>query len=308
MISLVLAAAAFAGVEVPLTAPGPEGPLAGTLVEAEANAPVVLIIPGSGPTDRDGNNPLGVTAAPYRLLAEGLAAEGISTVRVDKRGMFGSKAAVADANAVTIADYATDTRKWIEAIRERTGVQCVWLLGHSEGGLVALAAAQQPEDVCGVVLVSATGRRLGEVLREQLRSNPANEALLEDAMTAIALLEAGDRVEVSSMHPALQALFAPQVQPFLIDLLSHDPARLAAGVQRPMLIVQGQRDLQVTEADARALAEAQPGARTVLLPRMNHVLKEVDSVDRSANAATYADPSLPLAEGLVEAIAGFIRQ
>ena len=82
---------------------------------------VLQVIPGSGPTDRDGNSPLGITAAPYRLLAESLAEKGISTVRIDKRGLFGSKGAVADANKVTIADYATDTYNWVAAIRQRTG-------------------------------------------------------------------------------------------------------------------------------------------------------------------------------------------
>ena len=77
---------------VELTAPGPEGPLAGTLLDPDGKAPLVLLIPGSGPTDRDGNNPLGVAGGPYRQLAEALAANGIGTLRIDKRGLFGSKA------------------------------------------------------------------------------------------------------------------------------------------------------------------------------------------------------------------------
>jgi hypothetical protein len=89
MLSIFIAAAAVAA--VPMTTPGPQGPLAGSLLDAGKGAPVVLIIPGSGPTDRDGNNPLGITAAPYRLLAEALAAKRVSSVRIDKRGMFGSK-------------------------------------------------------------------------------------------------------------------------------------------------------------------------------------------------------------------------
>ena len=140
---------------VPLTAQGPQAPLAGTLVRPEGAAKaVVLILPGSGPTDREGNNPVGIKARPYSLLADGLAARGIATVRIDKRGMFGSAAAVADMNATTIADYVTDTRNWVAATRKATSARCVWLLGHSEGGLVALAAARSP-DVCG--LVAATG-------------------------------------------------------------------------------------------------------------------------------------------------------
>ena len=145
----------------------------------------MLIIPGSGPTDRDGNNPLGVTAAPYRLLAEALAAKGVSSARIDKRGMFGSKAAVADANKVTIADYAADTHNWVDAIHKRTDAKCVWVLGHSEGALVALASAQNPDGMCGVILVSGAGRRMSDIIREQLRANPANAPVLDLAMAAI---------------------------------------------------------------------------------------------------------------------------
>ena len=301
---MALAAAA----SIPLTATGPQGPLGGTLLDAGVRAPVVLIIPGSGPTDRDGNNPLGVTAAPYRLLAEALATKGVSTVRIDKRGLGGSKAAVADGNKVTIADYATDTHNWVASIRKRTGQRCVWLLGHSEGSLIALAAAQQPHGICGVISVSGAGRRLSDVIREQLRANPANAPLLDSAMTALDVLESGQHVGVSAMHPALQKLFAPQVQDYLIDMFRQNPASLAAALKVPLLIVQGERDLQVSTADAKALAAAQPKARLVLLPQMNHVLKDVATDDRAANLATYADSSLPVDRDAVEAIAGFVKR
>ena len=308
MIEVMIAAAVAAAAAVPITAPGPDGALAGTLLDAGKGAPVVLIIPGSGPTDRDGNNPLGITAAPYRLLAEALAGKGVSSVRIDKRGMFGSKAAVTDANKVTIADYAADTHNWVAAIRKRTGSHCVWVLGHSEGALVALAAAQQPNGMCGVILVSGAGRKLSDVIREQLRANPANAPLLDSAMAALDSLERGQHVDVSGMHPALQRLFAPQVQDFLLDMFRQDPAKLAASVKVPMLIVQGERDLQVSTADAHALATAQPKATLVLLPRMNHVLKDIDSDDRAANLATYADPSLAVNAGLVDAIVKFVKR
>ena len=306
MITVMMALAAAAS--IPLTATGPQGPLAGTLLDAGVLAPVVLIIPGSGPTDRDGNNPLGVTAAPYRLLAEALATKGVSTVRIDKRGLGGSKAAVADGNKVTIADYATDTHNWVASIRKRTGQRCVWLLGHSEGSLIALAAAQQPDGICGVISVSGAGRRLSDVIREQLRANPANAPLLDSAMTALEALERGQHVDVSAMHPALQKLFAPQVQDYLIDMFRQNPASLAAALKVPLLIVQGERDLQVSTADAKALAAAQPKARLVLLPQMNHVLKDVATDDRAANLATYADSSLPVDRDAVEAIAGFVKR
>jgi pimeloyl-ACP methyl ester carboxylesterase len=287
-------------------APGPLGPLKGTMLAPAGGAPMVLIIPGSGPTDRDGNNPLGVKASTYKLLAEGLAARDIGTVRIDKRGMFGSSAAVADGNAVTIDDYAADVEAWIAAIRKQTGVPCVWVLGHSEGGLVALDAAQKATDICGLVLVAAAGRPLGEVMRAQLKSNPANAPILDQAMAALDALEAGKHVDVSNMHPALRQLFAPQVQDFLINELSYDPAKLIAAASKPVLIIQGRRDMQVSVADAERLKQAAPKAALVLLPDVNHVLKAVATDDRRANIAAYMDPTLPLAPGVVDAIANFL--
>jgi uncharacterized protein len=305
MLGLVIAAAAVA--TIPITAPGPQGSLAGTFQDAGKGTPVVLIIPGSGPTDRDGNNRLGVTAAPYRLLAEALAAEGVSSVRIDKRGMFGSKAAVADPNKVVIRDYAEDTHSWVKSIREKTGAKCVWVLGHSEGALVALAAGQQTGGICGVISVSGAGRKLSDVIREQLRSNPANAPVLDSAMAALDSLDRGEHVDVSGMHPALQGLFAPQVQGFLIDDFRYHPAKLAASLRVPLMIVQGERDIQISTADAKTLAAAQPKAKLLLIATMNHVLKDVASDERSANLAAYGDPSIPINGELVNGIAAFVK-
>ena len=299
---------ALAAITSVVTVQGPSGNLEGTLIDAGTKAPAVVMISGSGPTDRDGNSPLGIKAASYRLLAEALAERGISTLRADKRGMFGSKAAVADANKVTIADYAADAHAWAALVRERTGASCAWLLGHSEGGLVALAAAQASEGLCGVILISAPGRKLGDVLRQQLRANPANAPVLDEALAAIDTLESGRRVDASTMNSALMPLFAPQVQGFLIDMMSKDPATLAGSVSLPMLIVHGDEDLQVSAADADALHKAKPEAQLRVITGMNHALKQVPAGDRAANMAAYANPALPIDPGLVDSIAAFVRR
>jgi pimeloyl-ACP methyl ester carboxylesterase len=307
MFAMMIVSAAVA-TSVPMTAPGPQGPLAGTYLNAGPKAPILLMIPGSGATDRDGDSPQGMTAASLRLLAEALATKGVSSVRVDKRGMFGSKSAVADANKVTIGDYAADTHGWVKAIRDKSGAKCVWVLGHSEGALVALAAAQRSQGICGVISVSGAGRKLSAVIREQLRSNPANAPVLDSAMKALDSLDRGEHVDVAGMNPALLPLFRPQVQDFLIDDFRYDPAKLAASLELPLLIVQGERDLQVSVADAKTLGAAQPRAELVLLPAMNHVLKDVATDDRAANFATYADSSLPVDPELVDAIARFVKR
>lgn len=306
-LAMVLGAGAPAHAQGDIDAPGPEGPLRGTMILPVSDAPVVLIIPGSGPTDRDGNSPLGIGAAPYRLLAEGLAEQGIGSVRIDKRGMFGSEGAVPDPDSVTIADYVRDTGAWVDRVRARTGASCVWLLGHSEGGLVALASAAEVDHLCGLILVAAPGRPLGAVLKEQLRANPANAPLLGAADQAIDALSAGRRVDPATLPPALAPLFNPALQGFLISAFALDPAELAGNSRLPILILQGQRDLQVPVGDAERLKEAAPHATLTILPDTNHVLKQVHSDERDANLTTYAAADLPLAPGVVEAITRFVR-
>jgi len=303
MMSAGAAAAQQSVPEVAVEAPGPQGALAGTMIESTPGAPVVLIIPGSGPTDRNGDNRYGINGGVYRQLAVGLAARGIATVRVDKRGMFGSRAAVPDANNVTIAAYTDDVRSWIAVIRKRTNAHCVWILGHSEGGLVALAAAQRTPDICGLLLVAAMGRPLADVMRAQLKANPANAPLLPQALAAIDSLEAGKAFDASGLNPALAPLFSSAVQPYLIDTFRYDPAKLAAAYKGPMLVLQGNRDMQVTLEDASILKNAHLSAKLVIVPGVNHVLKPVAGETRAANFATYGDASLAIDPAVVDAVA-----
>ncbi len=291
-----------------IEAPGPAGPLKGTLLSPDTgDAPVVLIVPGSGSTDRNGNSPHWVQASTYQLLAEGLLDEGIASVRIDKRGLFGSASATPDADDVTIDAYATDVRSWVAAIRAQTGASCVWVLGHSEGGWVALLAARQMADIAGLILVSTAGRPLAPVLREQLQSNPANAPILENALSILESLEAGKRVDAAGIDPALMPLFRPQVQGFLMSELTIDPAALLAGYTKPVLIVQGTRDIQVAVQDAERLKEANPRAEMALIADANHVLKTVRTSARQENLAAYSDPDLPLADGVVAAISAFVH-
>lgn len=296
------AAAALASQDVSI--PGPHGPLAGTLVDPGRRSPALILIPGSGPTDRNGDNPAGVAGGIYRQLAEQLGARGVATLRIDKRGMFGSKAAIPDGNKVTIADYAADVRGWTRFLRAR-GRKCAWLAGHSEGGLVALAAAQPPEGICGLVLLAAPGRPLATVLRQQLKPKLPPQ-MYASANAAIGKLEARQHVDPATVPAPLAGLFNAGVQDFLIDLMAQDPARLAAQTRLPMLIVQGETDIQVGVEDAHILAISHPGAKLVLIPGINHLWRKAPE-DIAANAATYRDTTIPVDPAVATAIAAFVK-
>jgi len=279
------------------------GALSGMTINAGENSPHILIVPGSGPTDLDGNNPQGVAANSYKYLAEQLALNGISTTRVDKRGMF-SSAAAGNPNKVSVDIYAEDYRAWIDTLTAQTGQDCIYLLGHSEGALMVSAAAEGRDDVCGLILIAGSGRKFGDLLRAQLKANPANAPILDQALGAINQMEAGESVDISAMHPALQGLFAPQVQDYLISLMAADPAEVAAKAGQIALILQGDHDLQTALIDAENLA-ARTGGKLIVLKGVNHVLKETPK-DRAANIASYANPDLPIAESVTSAIKDFI--
>lgn len=280
------------------------GALHGTLIDKRHKDPVVLVVPGSGPTDRDGNNPMGMKTDSYKLLAEALIEEDIASVRIDKRGMFGS-AGTGDPNITSPQAYVDDIHAWIDAIKAERESKCVFLLGHSEGALMVSLAAEGRDDVCGLILVSGMGRTFGAVLREQLTSNPANAPVLDQALHALDELEAGRSVDVSEMHPALLPLFAPNVQPYMKALINIDPVEALRRANKKTLIVQGTRDIQVSVEDARLLDKA-PKTKLRLIENMNHILKEAPA-DRAGNIATYANPSLPLATDFVGQIEEFIE-
>jgi pimeloyl-ACP methyl ester carboxylesterase len=302
---LTLAAALLLSpVSTPVELASSPAPLHGTLLTPEGQTrAAAVILPGSGPTDRDGNSPqFGIRAASYRLLAEGLAERGVATIRIDKRGIGESAAAGPAETDLRFNAYADDARAWAAEAAAKTGHPCAWLIGHSEGALVALKAIASHDDkICGLVLLSSAGRPAGVVLREQLAALP--EPLKTRAYDVLSELEAGRTV--ADPPAELTALFRPSVQPYLISWLTLAPADLAAAYDGPIFVGQGTTDLQVSVADAEAIKAAQPRADLVVWNGVNHVLKTAPT-DRAANVATYMDPALPLAPGVVEAVADFV--
>jgi pimeloyl-ACP methyl ester carboxylesterase len=276
--------------------------LAGTYEDGDQAA--ALILAGSGPTDRNGNSSNGLSSDTYALLAQAMAERGVATLRTDKRGIGGS---TGDGNAVLLSDYAADTALWIDTLKQRTGQACVWLIGHSEGGLIALATAQGRTDLCGLILIATPGRGLDDILLDQLGTAPAMAPYMEATRGFLDQLKAGQEVAIDEMPTILVPMFPPAVHGYLRDLLAFDPIAVAKTTPQQSLMVQGAQDLQTSMADAEALVAALPNATLALFAQMTHMLKDADGT-QAGNMATYTDPAIPLTAGLVDRILTFMSQ
>lgn len=265
--------------------------------------PVALIIAGSGPTDRDGNSPLlsGANNS-LSLLAEGLAAECIASLRYDKRGVAASMTFGMREEDLRFTTYADDAAAWLRRLQGDAHFDDVVVVGHSEGATLGTLAARAG-GADAVVLVAGAGRPIGEILREQL-ARQLTPALYAQADSTLRELEAGRAV--GDPPPMLHALFRPSVQPYLISWVGVDPVAELAALDMPALVVWGTTDVQAARADADRLGAADDDVRLVVIEGMNHVLKPVPA-DAAAQTASYSDPTLPLAPELVPAIATFIH-
>ena len=282
------------------------GTLYGSLLlpKSDKPVPVVLIIAGSGPTDRNGNNSFGGTNDSLKKLAWRLAQNNIASVRFDKRGVAQSLRAAPDERMLNLDQYVSDAVAWGHLLNNDPRFGKLFVLGHSEGALIASLAAPRM-DASGVISIAGTARPVGQVLREQLQRNNLPPALLQRSFELIHSLENG---RTDNNVPAdLEVVFRPSVQPYLISLLRHDPTAAFAALKMPALIVQGTHDIQVDVNDARLLKAAKPDAQLQLVDGMNHVMRIVP-MDIKRQIQSYNDPNPPLSRELERAIVQFITK
>jgi uncharacterized protein len=258
--------------------------------------PVALLIAGSGSTDHDGNGPQAKPAT-LKKLAEQLAERKIATLRYDKRGAGGWKAEFGRPEDFRFKDYVDDAAALVDYLRGSGNFSKVILVGHSEGGLVAILTARRvPVD--GLVLLATAARRQGDLLKAQLEKTIAPD-LFKPIAEAIDAIMAG---RVVDPPPGLS--IPPSMQPGIASAFAEDPIDPLKLIEQPTLIVAGGRDRQVVRLDFAALTVASPTAKALWLPDMNHVL--VDVSDDADDLAAYNQPERPLDPDLVDAVTAFI--
>lgn len=261
--------------------------------------PVALIIAGSGPTDRDGNNSM-MQNNSLKMLAESLALNGIASLRYDKRGIGESKEAGKLETDLRFDDYIQDAIGWIKLLKQQSAYSKLIVIGHSEGSLIGMNAAKNAD---GFISIAGAGFSADLILKTQLGAQA--KQVQDMCFPIIDSLKAGKLV--AAINPGLNSLFRTSVQPYMISWFQHNPQEDIKQLKFPSLIIQGDNDLQISINDAKQLAASGPKCKLVILEKMNHVLKIVDSGERTANIAAYSNPAMPIASALTTEIVQYIK-
>ena len=279
------------------------GELSGTLTVPilKGTFPVALIIAGSGPTDRNGNNAQ-MKNNSLQLLAHELAAQGIASLRYDKRGIGASKGALISEENLRFENYVEDAKAWSAQLKTDPRFRKLIIIGHSEGSLIGILACEQADVF---VSLAGAGRSIDVILKEQLAVQlKGKKKLLRAANEGLSKLKEGKLVENAPAE--LFGLFRPSVQPYMMSWMKYDPAVEISNLKIPIVIVQGTTDLQVQVKDAELLHAASVGSRYILIEGMNHIFKMAPS-DREKNIETYSKPELPIVQELIRAICNSVQ-
>ncbi len=261
--------------------------------------PVALLIAGSGSTDHDGNGPQAKPAT-LKKLSDELVAQGIATLRYDKRGAGGWKKEFGNPADFRFKDYVDDAAALVDYLRGSGKFSRVAVIGHSEGGLVAILATERVR-VDRLVLLTTAARKQGDLLKAQLEKQLPPEKL-EPIAKAIDAIMAGQIVD----PPPAGLAIAPSMQPGIASAFAEDPIDHLKKIDVPTLIAAGGRDRQLARLDFLALTTADFAAKSLWLPDMNHVL--VDVTDDADDVASYNQAERPLDPDLIDAVAGFINE
>ena len=280
------------------------GRLEGSLrfIKKQTAVPVVLIIAGSGPTDRNGNQ-MELENNSLKLIADTLQNNDIASLRYDKRGIGESKEAATSERQLRFEDYIEDVKSWIKFLSKDKHFSKIIVAGHSEGSLLGLIASENNKHVNAFISIAGAGRPADEILKEQFEKVPQDVKNI--LFPLIDRLKKGD--SIANVPPMLYMLFRPSIQPYMTSWFKYDPAKEIQKLKVPILILQGKKDIQVKINDAELLSKAYPQAQLRLIENMNHVLKYCEFDNKEKQMDIYSNPSLPLHPELVSTILSFIR-
>lgn len=262
--------------------------------------PLAIIIGGSGPTDRNGNQQM-MKNNSMKFLAEGLYQKNIATFRYDKRIVKQMKNKSVDEKNIHFGDFIDDAVAVLDYFKKDKRFSKISIIGHSQGSLIGMVAAQEGAD--GFISIAGAGQEIDDVIIDQLAKQAPG--LVDNARTSFDDLRANG---VSyNYNPGLASIFRKELQPFIYSWMLYNPQEEIVKLQIPVLIINGDKDIQVQISEAEILKNAKPEAEYKIIPNMNHIFKEVEGNDLE-NSKTYNQYNLPVMPELINLIADFIKK
>jgi pimeloyl-ACP methyl ester carboxylesterase len=259
---------------------------------------LVIIIGGSGPTDRNGNQTF-LKNNSLKKLAESLSSNNIATYRYDKRIVKQIKQGNIDQN-IMFDDFVTDAISVLNHFKENQSFNHIFILGHSQGSLVGMLAAEGRAD--GFISLAGVSQSIDNIVIEQIAKT--YPSLSKDAERVFSYLRIGEKTD--NYPTELASVFNKDIQSFMMNWMQYNPQEEIKKLKMPVLIINGTKDLQVEPKEAQRLNEAVPGSSLNIIENMNHVLVTIEG-DNLENSKSYNESFRKISPELIEAILRFVK-
>ncbi|MGV1013257.1 MAG: alpha/beta hydrolase [Flavobacterium sp.] len=260
---------------------------------------LVILIAGSGPTNRSGNSTVAGVNNSLKYLAEGLSQNGIAVFSYDKRIFAQMITKTLDEKSLSFEDFINDAKDVITFFQSQKKYSKIIIAGHSEGALIGMVAGLNTSN--GYISLDGAGRCIDEVLSEQIAKQAPT--MKETVDKGLATLKEGKTFE--NKNPMLASLFRESVQPYMISWIKYDPRVEIKKLNIPILLINGTKDIQVPTTDAELLHAANPKSELKLIENMNHIFKEI-KVEED-NLKSYSNPNLPVMPELINTMTTFVK-
>ncbi len=263
--------------------------------------PLVIFVHGSGNVDRNGNQMMMNANANYiKMLNDSLVSKGIAFYRYDKRTATQSNLKFL-MNGMSFDGFVEDVNLTINKFKNDNRFSSIILIGHSQGALVSMLVDHAHVDK--YISLAGPSHSVDKTIIGQVRRQNGDSiaTIVESHFKELATTGSIEKVD-----PNLISLFNKPTQPFMASWMKYNPTEEIKKVNLPILILNGDKDIQVSVDDAERLHEVNKKSEKVIIENMNHVLKTIEN--DSENLPSYSSPDFPLSQKLVSTIEAFIKQ
>lgn len=270
--------------------------LSGTLSSTKEKTPLIIWVHGSGNIDRNGNQQPMIKANYIQQFRNEIVKNNIAFFSFDKRTSV--KKNLPLLKNMVFNDLAEDVKIIVNHFKKDNRFSEIILIGHSQGSLTAMLAMQKADKFISLAGASET---LDKVLVAQIGTKaPFLTSVVEQHCKE--LKETGS---IKNVNPMLLTVFAPQNHTFLASWIQYNPSKEIQKINKPTLIINGNKDLQVPKENAETLHKASKQSELVIIENMNHVLKQIEK-DKD-NMQSYFNADFPISKELINAIVKFVN-